>query len=74
MQCIDSSNAAVESHFNREASVRQSLIDLKDLESEHKSNDKLRNDIRNALQKKRPENAHFVLEAINSGNKYVDLE
>jgi hypothetical protein len=34
----------------------------------------LRNDIRNALQKKRPENAHFVLEAINSGNKYVDLE
>jgi hypothetical protein len=54
--------------------VKKSLLDLKDLELENASNEKLRTEIRRSLQKNRPENAQFVLEVVNQGNKYVDLE
>lgn len=54
--------------------MKKSLIDLQNLEQEHANNLKLKTDIRRSLQQNKPANAQFVLEAVNQGNKYVDLE
>jgi hypothetical protein len=74
LQAIHQNNSGVDQHFDRQANVKKSLLDLKDLELENASNEKLRTEIRRSLQKNRPENAQFVLEVVNQGNKYVDLE